>query len=419
MKKIKELLLPIYIIINILYVLVGSFLVTSKVINNLKFSKGHIIFLVLNVIVLLVLFIIKLIKKKMKFNITDIFIVLMIIFSIISCIYAYHPSVALNGFRGRYEGLFQIFYYYSLYLLSTFIDKKHKKIIVYSLLICGVIQCIYAFLQVFEISNIMIKYDDDKPWATGFITNPNLFGTFMILCLSFSLGLFIDLKKLSTKIINCILIFIFMAGILISNTLSALVGLFIVYLYIIIYIIKNKLYKKFIVLTLILVSTTVLINLTGKSVLIHDLIKTKNQTIDMVEGNIDDNYGTHRIFVWRNALKVVPDNFYTGVGIDNFYYAFGKRPLATKRMYFDKAHNEYLQILVCEGIFALISYLLFFGFIVIKGIRNSYKYKELYLVLPVIGFLVQAFFNISVIEVAPFVYISLGLATQRENKFIE
>ena len=415
MKKLKELLLPIYIILNMLYVLIGSYLVINKTINIKKFSRGEIIALILNILVLITLFIIKKIKKKLKFNITDIFLILIIIFSIISVIFAVKPKYALFGFSGRYEGLFQILYYFSVYMLSTFIEKKHKKIIAYSILFCGAIEAIYAILQVTQWLPVITQYHHKKPWATAFITNPNFFGSLMILCLSYSLGLFIDLNKIYTKIINGLLIFLFMVGLLISDTLSAAVGLFVVYIYILVYIIKNKKFKDFIIITLVLLSASILMHSTKKTRLLKDVIKTKNQTVEIAKGNIDDNYGSNRIFIWKNTLKAVPENIINGVGIDNFYYAFGKKPLTMKGWFFDKAHNEYLQILICEGIFALISYLLFFGWITIKGTINNYKEKEIYLILPVIGYLVQAFFNISVIEVAPFFYISLGLLSERKK----
>lgn len=416
MKKTKELLLPIYIVLNMLYVLIGSYLVINRTLSIGKFSKGEIYALILNVVVLIALFITRIIKKKkLHFDIADFFLILIIIFSIISVIYAVKPNYALYGFSGRYEGLFQILYYFSLYMLCSYIDKKHKKIIAYGILFCGAIEAIYAILQVTQWLPVITQYHHKKPWATAFITNPNFFGSFMILCLSISLGLFIDLNKLYTKIINGILIFLFMVGLLISNTLSALVGLFIVFIYITIYIVKERRFKDFIIITIILLSATFLMHTTKKTYLIKDVIKTKNQTVDIAHGNIDDNYGSNRIYIWRNTLKVVPENILNGVGIDNFYYAFGKRPLTMKGWFFDKVHNEYLQILICEGIFSLISYLLFFGWITIKGIINNYKNREIFLVLPVIGYLVQAFFNISVIEVAPFFYISLGLLLQRKT----
>ena len=89
------------------------------------------------------------------------------------------------------------------------------------------------------------------------------------------------------------------------------------------------------------------------------------------------------------------------------------------KYFYDKVHNEYLQILITEGIFCLISYLVMYGIICIRGMKNSFKNKEIYLLLPVIGYLVQAFFNISVIEVAPIFFIALGLCCKDDNMLKE
>ncbi|MGM9850502.1 MAG: O-antigen ligase family protein [Bacilli bacterium] len=414
MKRIKELLLPLYVILNLIYISLGSILFTYKKIKYIDYSKGYIVFLILNILVLITMFIFKKIKKqKINLNITDIFLLLIIIFSIISVIFSINKNVSIFGFKGRYEGLLTILYYFSIYLISTNIEKKYKKIIIYFLLFIGIINTIYAVFQILEIKGIMIRYNNKKPWATGFVNNPNFYGILTLLCISYSIGLFIDEERIQSKIIYGLLIFIFMIGLLISNGLSSLVGLIIVLIYILIYIIKNKKLKEFIIIILILLTSILLITKADKTTLIKDLVKTKNETIEITKGNLNDKYGTNRVFIWKNTIKRVPHHILTGAGIDNFYYAFGEKPLKDNKWTYDKAHNEYLQILITEGIFALISYLLLFGWITIKGTINNYKNKEIYLILPVIGYLVQAFFNISVIEVAPFFYISLGLLVDR------
>ena len=151
--------------------------------------------------------------------------------------------------------------------------------------------------------------------------------------------------------------------------------------------------------------------------------KTVYETKEITKLNFDDNYGTKRMYIWKSTLKVVPKYILHGVGIDNFVYAFDGKILTRKYMkngkvqyrVYDKAHNEYLQILITEGIFALIFYLLFYGFIVFYGIKNSVLTKKVFLILPIIGYLIQAFFNISVIEVAPIFFISLGLSIDRSR----
>lgn len=407
-------LLPIYLILNIIYITIISYFYRIGKLSYNTFSKTYIVLLILNILVLISLFIIKKHKKEtLKFNITDIFLLLILLFSGISVIFAINRNVSIFGMPGRYEGLLQILYYFLLYFLSTYIEKEYKKIIIYTIILCGIVNLVYAVFQVLKIGNTIRVYRNGKIWATGLTTNPGFFASYMLLCMSYVLGLFIDEKEILKKIIDGLLIFIFMIGLLISNAMSTVVGLIIVLIYILIYIIKNKKIKEFIIIILILLTSTILITKANKTTLIKDFNQTTNETKEIMKGNLDDGYGTHRLFIWKNTLKIVPKNIINGVGIDNFYYAFGDKPIGRGRWFFDKVHNEYLQILITEGIFALISYLLLFGWVTIKGTINNYKNKEIYLILPVIGYLTQAFFNISVIEVAPFFYISLGLLVDR------
>ena len=408
-------LLPIYLILNIIYITIMSYTYRIGKLSYNTFSKTYIVLLILNILVLTTLFIIKKHKKeRLNFNIIDIFLLCILLFSCISVVFAIHRKVAIFGMPGRYEGLLQILYYFSLYFLATYIEKKYKKAIIYTIILCGIANLIYAVFQVLKIGNTIRIYNSGRIWATGLTTNPGFFATYMLLCLTYALGLFIDENNFIYKLIYGLLIFIFMIGLLISNAMSTVVGLIIVLIYILIYIIKNKKYKELISIIIILTTSTILIYISNLTTLIKDFKQTTIETKEIAKGNLDENYGTKRMYIWKNTLKIVPENIINGVGIDNFYYAFGEKPLYKGKYFYDKAHNEYLQILITEGILSLISYLLLYGSIVIKGIKNNYKNKEIYLILPVIGYLVQAFFNISVIEVVPFFYITLGLLLERE-----
>ena len=210
-----------------------------------------------------------------------------------------------------------------------------------------------------------------------------------------------------------------MFGLSLSNTTSVAIGLIFVLIYIFVYCLKNKYYEKFLVVFVIILSTICVTIIIGKTTLVKDLIKTENEATEIAKGNLDNNYGTKRMYIWKETIKIIPNNLLHGVGIDSFHKAFNGEALIlqkpTKRILFDKAHNEYLQLLVTQGIFALASYLFIYGYAVYKGTKNCYKLKQIYLILPVIGYLVQAFFNVSVIEVAPTFYIALGLCCGKEN----
>ena len=413
---IKNNLLFIYIIFNIIYLTVGSYLFTNSVISYSKFGRTMVSASILNIIVVVLLVIYrKFIKKDFKIRAYDIFLFLIAVFALISTHYAIVKKVALYGTTYRYEGLYAILYYISLTFLSSFIKKDKKKIVIGLMIFVGIYQAIYAYLQILDVPFVKKYHHYSEIWATGTLNNPNFFGSFMILITSYLIGLFIDKDDILYKMVLSLGIIISFSGLLISNTTSCFVGLIGVLFFLIIYGIKNKKYKSLLIILVIISCETYLFNKLNMTTIVDDLIKTKNESVELAKGNFDGNYGTKRLEVWRRTLKVVPDNLIHGVGIDNYMYAFNKGPLIINMTIYDKAHNDYLQILVTQGIFSIISYLSLFAVVTLTGLKNSFKNKEIYLVLPVIGYLIQNFFNISTIEVAPFFYISLGLLIDREE----
>lgn len=356
-------------------------------------------------------------------------------FGCVSTWFAFDRNIALYGCGGRYEGLFSILYYLSLMLLNTFVAEKYKKFLAKCILLCGAFQAIYAICQCYNWCNVKqyyhkFSYIDDvshklvkgkKLWVLGLTNNPNFFGTYMLLCLSYSLGLFIDNKKAISGVVYSLCIALFMFALLICNTASAAVGLIFVMLFILVYVVKNKLFIKFFAITAILSSITLLAFTQGKTTLLNDIGKVGSEATEIAKGNMDDSYGTSRMYIWKATVKIIPQHLWHGVGVDSFHKAFGGTALTkkteTKTLLYDKAHNEYLQILITQGIFALIAYLLLYGYAVFRGLKRSFKYNEVYLFLPVLGYLVQAFFNISVIEVAPLFFMTLGLCCGKvDNK---
>ena len=446
-QETKMKVLVSWIIINILYIFVGSFLVTNQIIIQRHFSYGFIPLGIINYLIGIYI----LIKKKSKYNITHKTILFIIAFGIIATIFAVKPKVSLFGIGGRYEGLFSIMYYFSLFILSGFVKNSenginYKKIIINTIIITGVIQVLYAICQIYEVPGVYRMYNrsnsfEFKPegifrkvelWATGFTTNPNFFGSYIVICLLYAMGVFISDKKLNEKvetkdkkkdsnkeqkkrvILNVlygIAIVILFIGLLICNTMSCALAVLLVLGYVFIYSIRNKKIKKFIVICIMLLITTFTVYKLGKTKLIKDIKQTGEETTQVAQGKSDTTFGTNRFYIWKNTLNIVPENLLNGCGIDNFNYAFDGHALVVnhKTVFYDKVHNEYLQILVTEGVFCLLAYLVLYGVVTLKGFKESLKSKEIYLLIPVLGYLIQAFFNISVIEVAPIFFISLGL----------
>ena len=408
MKKKNKL--SLYIIFNILFIFVFCFIREVFKTPSSDLGKMIVFFSIVNTIVSIVILVKRIKKNKYKPKIYDVMIPIIIVLLLISTIFAKNVGVSLFGIKGRYEGFFSLVYYLSLLFLSSFVDKKDKKNIVNVIIGTGIIQTIYGLTHMnFNIT----KYN--PTWVNGLTTNPNFFGTYVLMCLSCSMGMFVLDNKKKLNIIYGLTTGLLLVGVLISNTTSCFLGLSVVFVYLIIYLIIKKKFDKLILLLIITIFTSTIVYICDLTPLFNDLIKTKEEVVDISKGKVVNNYGTHRIRVWKKTMSVVPKYLIHGVGIDNFVYAFEEGPIVIRNFTYDKAHNEYLQILICEGIFTLISYLILYISILVKGIKTSYKKNELYLVLPIIGYLIQAFFNISVIEVAPIFFILLGLVIERNN----
>ena len=410
----KKYLLNLYIIINILYIFISSILMTYSVISYKALAIGEMVLLGLNIIVSIILFI----KKKYKKSIIDIFLLLIFIFGIISIFFAYSKHNAIFGEEYRYEGIFAITYYLTILFLSSFI-KENKKQIIYVILFTGFFQALFGLFQELQLFHVPTIIHEQYIFSTGFTTELNPYGSYMLLSLAYAIGLYIDEIEPKFEYLYLFLTALFFMGVLLSETLSCIVGLVVILGYLFIYTIKKKMFDKLVLLLIVISTTFIFMQKFHMTSIGDEIIESKNETQEMAKGNVKGDFGSSRILIWKNTLIYVPENIFHGIGIDNFRYIKHGHPII--RWYdgiviHDKAHNEYLQILICEGIFCLLAYLCLYGVITLEAIKYSYKKSSVLLLLPIIGYLTQAFFTFSVIEVAPIFFIALGLSMDRDNE---
>lgn len=138
---------------------------------------------------------------------------------------------------------------------------------------------------------------------------------------------------------------------------------------------------------------------------------------ELLHGNFDDNFGTYRIFLWKRTLTLIPQYLLLGSGPDSFAIRFMAKytndiaaigPLTIN----DTAANVYLTMAMNIGIIGLFTYLSFLFFQLregIKRIRYSDFFASFVLLVAIICYLIQDFFNLSLVIVTPIFWLLMAL----------
>lgn len=96
---------------------------------------------------------------------------------------------------------------------------------------------------------------------------------------------------------------------------------------------------------------------------LRDFGGTPGEVHALLHGRAEDGFGSGRIFIWRNALALLPERLLLGGGPDTFGHRMTEpftRVLpdgSTLVRSIDCAHNEYLNLLINQGLVGLLCYL--------------------------------------------------------------
>ena len=133
----------------------------------------------------------------------------------------------------------------------------------------------------------------------------------------------------------------------------------------------------------------------------------------------NDEWGTHRGYIWRNAMECYLDmpwwKKFIGFGPETFgILILQKTANNPYNEVFDSAHNEYLHLLTTVGFLGLISYLSFVIGVIVRGIK--YHINKPYIVAVLFGvvcYSVQAFVNLNLPIVTPIFWVLLAIGSTK------
>lgn len=380
---------------------------------NSFYREGKVAFNYVIGFLLLILMIVK--RDKVKYKQQKIAIVFLLTL-LISSIFSPYKSVAFFGIVTRDEGFFMLLVYVVLYIASAnHIKITEKKLVLW--IISADVMALYGIMQFwkFDIVSMIVKAEKPIITSIGFIGNRNFFSTYLVIFLfiAFTLYIFFGSKR---YLIMSIPLF---AALLCTLTRSGWVAFLVVSLLGFLTIMKRSdCIKRGIIVFISYALVFTVIN-----VFSDGGILSRGKTIINDTVNFDDDSGSHRIEIWKMGLEIFKARPLIGSGPDTFKMASmdicperATKFIITTNTYADKAHNEFIEYMAAGGILTLLAYIVFV-LSILKGLwvkRKSDIAKIFMLFLG--GYLVQSFFNISVVMVAPIFWIFLGVITKIINE---
>lgn len=369
---------------------------------------------------LIFIYIKDIIGKKRKLDVFDYLFYVLVVTGIISIIFSIDKEVAIFGKVFRHEGFLSILSYYLLFInWKANGNREDIKKYIKLLVIIGIINSIYALLQIYTPFKFIVRYAKDVQMASGLCGNPNFFGSLIVTVISIVTCDFLMSKKISFKLILS-LILLFVGLINSQSTGPFLTFILIIFFLIIVLKRNNELIKK----NIIILISILLITYTSVYFINKEVYGSNRCEMCDIEETID-NGGNGRLKIWKNSLDIIKDYPIVGVGFDNFYLVYpnpkiqnsielvvtdGKLQKEEPKqiLIYDNAHNVYLHTLVSIGVLGVIPYLLLCLLAFIKGLKQKNKLGIL-LLSGFVAYSIQAFANISVIQVAPIYYVIIGL----------
>lgn len=153
-------------------------------------------------------------------------------------------------------------------------------------------------------------------------------------------------------------------------------------------------------------------------------IRLLREASDAMHGEMSDSAGSGRGIVWKYCMELIPTVPILGTGPGTFYGAFAKYNQMLKdtgsTIYFDFAHNDFMQIAICLGIGGLIIYLVFISSLAINAIRRAGE-NPLILIFAsgCAGYLVHSFFSFSIAIVTPGFWVMAGVLDNMSRRKVK
>lgn len=373
-----------------------------------------------------------------KWKLSDYLPALMLLgFTLTAClstIFSLDPRFSFFSNPARAGGLLNLFFYFLFAVFLALIIKESRWELLWKFnFAIAAIASLFAFVQSFSfLKNIFISYEGGGP--PSFLGNSTFLAIYLFFSAIWAFVLFMQKSQRKQKIIYGSLFLLYALGIFLSGSRAAFLALLTSFLFFFLfYPLKNKKIK---------IAKIAIICFAGFAVLIvalfnffpqigwQNTIFARLQDRLSIQRVAEDLFGT-RFAAWQITLKAIKDKPLLGHGPENFYIGFEKyyEPVSSdmQKLWWDRAHNIFLDTAATTGIAGLIFYLgfwvvLFYALQKFKK-REGNEHKVFFahgLQTVFLGYLIILFFNFDSFATYLISYFFIGyafylLATQKEH----
>ncbi len=381
-------------------------------------------------------------NKKIEIYLSDILLGMLFGLAIISFIFSKDIMQSIFGHNYDYrETILVVFSYYSVAVLTSRISNTHyRKKILHTFFVLGIIETLVGILQFLGCWPFAPLFDPHtsagesawgvQEWAFGFTEHFNFFAALTVVFTALAAGRFLICEgKRSVKYF--LLAGFFFFGVMTTYTRIGWLGTIGFWCFLILLCIVAKKIKKSrtelnikkIMALLLLFGMIFAVSVMVFPELQYNIFESVNE----IQDENRDRMGNSRMKIWREGLETVPEWWYAGTGFDNYIYSFYWDNPDYKGFTQSKGHNEYIHILVTQGVFALATLLTMI-------IYNLYTSSKRYLLSTVdeeenkvtftllimyAGYLCQALANSSVTNVAIYNWVITGLLLYVADKKVK
>ena len=356
--------------------------------------------------------------KKFEKSIITWLLISYLLLVLLSSIFAHDPLLAFAGatnYGGRFEGFSTISIYVILFYASRNYLIVTKPKLIRALGFLSIVS-VYSLVQYYQFDPLVI-YKNYRPMIFSTIGNQNFLGSLMVILCSLTLGLSVYYKKWY----HFLFFMLFFSSLLASQTRGSWIAFGIIFLGLTVLIVLSNREKIIgvVLVSLIMIFVAFTLNFSKKNTL------SKRTNSIRTEIKMKNEYGgSGRFKIWEITLGVIKDHPLLGTGPENLKPVLKTEYKKELNAYYrmkgvtiDKAHNEYLHMAAVTGIPSLLIYLFLIVLIFWRNIPLMLKDKSKIIVgFAIIGYLIQAFSNISVIAVAPIFWIILGFFSSKSKE---